>query len=554
MISIAIQTLGCKLNQLESEAIAASFKLEGFRLVRWGEAADLLVVNTCTVTSKAEQKARRIIRKALNDNPAACVIVTGCYAQLDGAAIAALESDSGVRFSDDGGSAGDFEEISSDAPAGICAGSAGLSAGRRLFVVSGDLKSALLTLPRYAAAANEASAGTGIAAVLAQWQTEGQGGGPPPDPFAFNTGDFSFHSRASLKIQDGCDHRCTYCRVPLARGSSVSLDAETALERLRYLEERGYGEAILTGVNINQYRWNKFHWNQFQGNKVHSGAFDLGELLNYLLRGTERIAIRLSSLEPEGITAGFLSALENPRVRPHFHLSIQSGSREVLEKMGRWYTPDAIETAIRELRARKDDPFLACDMITGFPGETAADFEQTRALCERAGFAWIHAFPYSPRPGTAAPAFTGRVSEAAAVSRVDTLLALARQGRAAYIRRWLGKTVEALDLRSIDLRSIDLRSVDLQSVGGDAGAGGRVGEAASGGVDACVGTVPARYTAAVSENYLKLLIPRTCGTEDPVSGGGHLNAGQVFRCRIATLPETGSRFDAIGERLRPLDV
>ncbi|GHT77029.1 tRNA (N(6)-L-threonylcarbamoyladenosine(37)-C(2))-methylthiotransferase MtaB [Spirochaetia bacterium] len=492
MVSIAVQTLGCKLNQLESEAIAASFKQEGFRLVPWGEAADLLVVNTCTVTSKAEQKARRIIRKALKENPAACVIVTGCYAQLDGEGIAALEGDSGI------------------------------SSGRRLFVVSGDLKSALLDLPRYVTASGGNGASivgiAGIAAALAQWQVDGR---QQPDPFAFNMGDFSFHSRASLKIEDGCDHRCTYCRVSLARGSSVSLDAETALGRLRYLEERGYGEAVLTGVNINQYR---------------SGGFDLGGLLDFLLRGTERIAIRLSSLEPEGITEGFLSALENPRVRPHFHLSIQSGSREVLARMGRWYTPEDIESAIRELRRRKGDPFLACDMITGFPGETAADFEETCALCERAGFAWIHAFPYSPRPGTAAFTFTGRVSEGEAVSRVDTLLALAQQGRAAYIRRWLGKTVEALDLRST-------------ASGGEVGTGvGPDGKAFSG-IGAVPGTV--KYTAAVSENYLKLLIPWPVGppTQGPISGGEPLKAGQVFRCRIRALAETNSRFDAIGDKV-----
>jgi hypothetical protein len=209
MITIAIQTLGCKLNQLESEAIAASFKLEGFRLVPWGEAADLLVVNTCTVTSKAEQKARRIIRRALKDNPAACVIVTGCYAQLDGAAIAALEGDvgaGGIARDGPGGGYGGLNEsggIFDGGQDGSRAGGAGISLGRRLFVVSGDLKSALLDLPRYfaASAGNGAVSGgsgasiggtAGIAAALAQWQADRQAGRASPDPFAFNTGDFPF--------------------------------------------------------------------------------------------------------------------------------------------------------------------------------------------------------------------------------------------------------------------------------------------------------------------------------------------------------------------------
>jgi threonylcarbamoyladenosine tRNA methylthiotransferase MtaB len=351
MISLSLETLGCKLNQLESEAIADSFTRSGFSLVPRGAPADILVVNTCTVTSKAEQKARRIIRKALRDNPFSCVIVTGCYAQLDGPAIAALEGDL-----------------------------TGTPGAGRLFVVSGDRKAALLDLPRYLPETPDL-----LPAALSRWQNRDASRAKAREPFAFTPEDFSFHSRAFLKIQDGCDHACAYCRVSLARGRSVSLDAETVLERLRVLEDRGYAEAVLTGVNINQYAGT--------GRGALQQRTDLGGLLTLLLRGTSRIALRLSSLEPEGITPEFLSALEDTRIRPHFHLSIQSGSNRVLEKMRRWYTPEDIEAAVEKLRAHKGDPFLACDMITGFPGETEGEFDKTYALCERAGFAWIHAFP-----------------------------------------------------------------------------------------------------------------------------------------------------------------
>jgi threonylcarbamoyladenosine tRNA methylthiotransferase MtaB len=332
------------------------------------------------------------------------------------------------------------------------------------------------------------------------WREKPETGGP----FAFNAGDFSFHSRPSLKIQDGCDHACSYCRVNLARGKCVSLGPETALLRLRELEDRGYGEAVLTGVNINQYRY------AAGPESMPAGApLDLGGFLNFLLRGTSRIALRLSSLEPEGLTPEFLAVLKNPRIRPHFHLSIQSGSGEILRRMRRWYTPEDAAAAIGELRSCRDDPFIACDIITGFPGETEAEFERTYEFCKNLDFAWIHAFPYSRRPGTEAAAFRPPVSERDATARVEALMDLARKGRAGYIRRWLGKTVEALTEVS--------------------------------------GNKTAPYTRAVSENYLKLAIPNS-------GNPGGLPPGKVLSCRIAAFPGENAggdsglsgRFDAIG--------
>jgi threonylcarbamoyladenosine tRNA methylthiotransferase MtaB len=476
MPSIAIVTLGCKLNQLESEAIAASFKGKGFSLVPWPSPADILVVNTCTVTSKAEQKARRVIRKALRDNPASRLIITGCYAQLDGPALSALE--------------------------GELAGTFPAPAGRRVFVVPGGLKSALLDLPRRleaSSAAEEARAGdpetertARLEAGLEKWPGETAEG----DPFAFNAGDFSFHSRSFLKIQDGCDYACSYCRVTLARGKSVSLDAESALARLRELEGRGYAEAVITGVNINQYR---DPGEEGAGGKPR----DLGRLLDFLLRGTSRIALRLSSLEPDGINPELLAVLGNPRVRPHFHLSIQSGSGEILKRMRRRYTPEEAAAAVQGLRSCREDPFIACDIIAGFPGETGAEFRRTRDFCRRLDFAWIHAFPYSRRPGTEAASFKHPVSERDAAARVETLMDMASQGRERYIRRHWGKTVEAV----------------AEAPNDEAG----------------------RYIPAVSENYLKLAVPA------PAMSGG-LFPGMALRCRIAALPDDAmGKFDAIGE-------
>jgi threonylcarbamoyladenosine tRNA methylthiotransferase MtaB len=463
MPSAAIQTLGCKLNQLESESIAEAFKSAGFS-IEAGPVVDIMVINTCSVTSKSDQKARRLIRKALRDNPGGCVIVTGCYAQLETDAIAALE-----------------EPRPPDLP-------------RRLFVLSGSRKTFLLDLPRLLDP-GAVPGGPGPAALERFLGAETAPGAlipvsaPPLDPFRFNVRDFSFHSRPFLKIQDGCDHACSYCRVTLARGPSRSLDAETLLVRLGELEAAGHGEAVLTGVNISQYR---------------SAGLDLGGALEFLLANTRTIALRVSSLEPDGMDDSLFRALSNRRIRPHFHLSIQSGSPRILKRMRRGYTPAAVETAIRRLRELRGDPFLACDIIAGFPGETPAEFAETYELCRRSNFTWIHAFPFSRRPGAEAWDFPDNVPEREAVSRVESLMNLARQGRAAYIRAWAGKIVAAI--------------VEV----GDNG----------------------KSPTALSENYLKLRLPLSPDPPLP---------GTVVACRILAPAEwPDSHFDAAAELIPPI--
>ena len=465
MISVGVYTLGCKLNQLESEAVARAFGGAGFTVFPWNPgstekaAPDILVVNTCTVTSKAEQKARRIIRKALSDNPRTVLVVTGCYAQLDPTALTRLS----LR-------------------------------GARLFVLQGDKKDALLTLP--ALLGRERSGDHSLSPVLSQWL--GDLGENPGRRFAFNPGDFSFHARAFLKIQDGCDNHCAYCRVALARGPSSSLPAPLALEALRNLEARGYGETTLTGVNIGQY---------------HQGSRDLAGLLTYLLNGTGRIALRLSSLEPDRITPALLDTLSHPRVRPHFHLSVQSGSPRVLARMRRRYTPEDVAGIVGRLRDMKDDPFLACDIIAGFPTESGEDFNATFDLCRNLDFAGIHGFPYSRRPGTEAWDFPPQeaVPEREARIRLDRLLALGKHNKHRYIARWVGKTVEGI--------------VEAHK------------------------EFSGSPTLAVSENYLKLGLDGMAGAVPP--------RGAAVRCRITGAPEReGAGFDAIGAVIfsPPLDT
>ncbi len=406
---VAIFTLGCKLNQLESESIANAFKREGFSQVPAGEAADIYVVNTCTVTSKAEQKARRYMRNALRGNPEAVVVATGCYAQLDPEAVAAVA---------------ESVDHAMDRT---------LSDRRRVVVVQGDLKAALMDLPAYLA--DRGCSVADLPEVLFDWSRGiHRDDKDATDRFRFDPENFVFHSRASLKIQDGCDCSCTYCRVRLARGRSVSLDPALVLQRLQALELRGYGEAILTGINLSRYR----------SRSGEGSAMDFPDLLRFLLAGTSHIALRISSTEPDSVDERFAEAVADPRVRPHFHLAVQSGSDAVLSRMRRPYKSAVVRRAAALLRGAKDDPFLACDMITGFPGETDEDFLLTRELCAELDFAWIHAFPFSPRPGTEAASYSHKVPERVSVERVSVLSSLSKAGRAAYVSRWVGRNVVAI--------------------------------------------------------------------------------------------------------------
>jgi len=356
---------------------------------------------------------------------------------------------------------------------------------RRLFVIPGESKDRLLDLPPLLAGSAEPL----LPGLIASWM-DSLSPAAENDAFRLQPEDFASHSRAFLKIQDGCDRRCTYCRVSIARGKSRSLAAPEALTALQFLERRGFAEAVIAGVNITQYR---------------DASLDLAGLLNLLLSQTESIRLRLSSIEPDWLTEDrcreFAQVLAQERIQPHFHLSVQSGSAAILSKMGRPYAPADIERALALFRSVRHDPFLACDIIAGFPGESDADFEKTYALCESSQFAWIHAFPFSPRPGTAAWDFPKTVSDREAAARVQRLTDLARKGRRQYIARWQGKEVQAI---------------------AETGAQEQ-------------GKIP-----AVSENYLKLLVD--CGTKPPPP------AGSLLRCRILAAPDgnpsADARFDA----------
>lgn len=403
--------------------MADAFVREGFSVIPWndgedtdessGTKASILIINTCTVTSKSEQKARRLIRKALKDNSVSAIIVTGCYAQVEQEALEAISSEYENR-----------------------------SFQKRLFIIPGERKARILDLPRYlhASFGDISPESSDLASLIGSWARMDSEGIPSADDtsFCFIPGDFSFHSRAFLKIQDGCNNHCAYCRVHIARGKSRSLGASRALSELKTLENKGYEEAVLTGVNISQYC----------GSGASSAFMNLAELLEYLLAGTQRIRLRLSSIEPELFSPEFIRAVSHDRIRPHFHISLQSGSRTVLARMKRLYTPIEAEESIRLLRSSKIDPFIGCDIITGFPGESSEEFEETYNFCQRAAFSGIHAFPFSRRPGTEAWNMKNPVPEREAGQRAGKLTELARSNRRDYICRWIGKEVEGIAIEN----------------------------------------------------------------------------------------------------------
>ena len=463
LCAIRIETIGCRLNQTEAESFAAlctdagfsiytghtdyagatiplvSYNTErqkgtdalftravsdaptGATMVTAPKAATpirlysalspeqtvLCFVNTCTVTGKAEQKARRLIRLLVKAHPYAVILVTGCYAQLEAAEIEALHPHI-LAFP------GQQKDLLTAIPAYL----AELIRSNAYFdtpLFLSALRTYLTDLTR-----TDSADKTQHPKPIGNYSERGIKGKPL---FALSTPHFLFHSRALLKIQDGCNDACAYCRIRLARGRSVSLPAAEVLERLCCIEETGVKEVTLTGVNLSQYR---------------SEAGDFADMLKLILQNTT-MRIRISSLYPDRIDDALVPLLAHPQICPHFHLSVQSGSDAVLKAMHRSYRKATVYQAISELRRVKNNPFIGADIIAGFPGETAEDFEETYRMCCELNFTGIHAFPFSARPGTEAWKMQPKVPERIAGQRIKKLNELAETQSAAYLQAWDGE-------------------------------------------------------------------------------------------------------------------
>jgi threonylcarbamoyladenosine tRNA methylthiotransferase MtaB len=380
---IGFHTLGCKLNQYETEALASSFRGQGHTVVSAAEEAEAYIVNTCTVTGRADHKSRAVVRSLSRKHPRSLLIITGCSAQLEAEALASL--------------------------------------GENILIVPQSTKGDLLALAERITQVADVPAG--LALLRRESAPAAQ------DPFAFRVKDLSFHTRAFLKVQDGCDAGCAYCRVPQARGPSRSLRADEVLRRAVDLESLGHREIVITGVNISSYR---------------SQDVLLPRLVRELVRATSGVRFRMSSLEPESITEELAESLRHDKVCAHFHLPVQSGSDAVLARMKRSYRAERVLDGVRLLRGVKGDPFLAADFITGFPGETTEEHSQTLGLIEAARFAALHVFPFSPRPGTPAAGLRPAVAERVRDERAAQLAGISRSLLDAYSQTWVGRDVEVL--------------------------------------------------------------------------------------------------------------
>ncbi len=381
LVTVTFKTLGCKLNQAETAMMMQDFREQGYTVVDSNEGADVTVVNTCTVTGRSDAKCRRAIRHALSKNPETTVIVTGCYSQSASQEIRKID---GVDYI--------------------------LGVDEKLDLFSYFPGPGKQDIPSVA-----------VSPVKDRKEIS-----------AHSAGDYGEQTRAVLKIQNGCDNFCTYCIVPLVRGPSRSVASGEVLRQAESLVKRGFKEIVLTGVHVGEY-----------GKKGNLPS-RLPQLLDSLADIPGLYRIRLSSLEPENVTPELLDAVSrNPKICRHFHLSIQSGSPEILKAMGRRSDLEKIRSALSMVGRQFPDAGLGADIIVGFPGENEDHFKETRTLLQAYPFSYFHVFPFSKRPGTPAAAMKD-VAQKIKLNRAGQLRRLGEEKKNSFRKRWLGRLVEIL--------------------------------------------------------------------------------------------------------------
>ena len=382
MTTISIATLGCKVNQFESEALIDALEQRGYAVVPFEEGADITIVNTCTVTHRADFQSRQMVRRATRSNPNSLVIVTGCYSQVEADTLLTMK---GVHYLVGNG---EKSRIPDYLPS--------MQQGKFPRMQVGDIQKERLfsEIPLHS---------------------------------------FHRHTRAFLKIQDGCDAYCSYCIVPHARGRSRSLPPERVVQNLKVLKEKGFKEVVLTGIHLGVYGRNL------------NPPFSLENLLRQLEKEETPDRIRLSSIEPGDFSPELTSGLaQSYKICPHLHIPIQSGDDDVLKKMNRDYDRSFLSDLVRELHRRISNLSIGADVIVGFPGETEERFKHTYELVESLPFSYLHVFPFSKRKGTPAFQFPQRVNEEEIKKRAETMRELGKQKRQAFYRQYLHQELSVL--------------------------------------------------------------------------------------------------------------
>ena len=429
--TFAITTLGCKVNQADSEAISEQMSAAGFVQCDFSDRADIYIVNTCTVTHMGDRSSRQMINQARRRRPDALLVVTGCYAEINPQAIATLPGVDLVIGNSNKESLVDsintqmkaspvparhleesVESVKTNAPRHILpiihAENQHIGSDSSLQFIGADEEPQPENLSRMS--------------LISDLSTL---------PVAANA-RLHTRTRVQMKVQDGCDNRCTYCIVPYVRGGSRSRSIESVVEHVQRKTKAGFQEIVLTGIHLGDYH------------PETDKKRDLGDLISTLLHDTDIRRIRVSSLEPEDFRLEWLELWENPRMCRHLHLPMQSGSDHILRRMARRYNSERYHKIVTTAKQRVPGIAISTDIITGFPGESDSDFEQTYQLASELQFAKAHIFRFSPRQGTAAARMQGQVKEEIKKARSERLLALNDLDVQRFRQQFLGETVQVL--------------------------------------------------------------------------------------------------------------
>ncbi len=402
MKSVALHSLGCKVNRYETDVMGQKLQENGYKIVGFDEIADIYIINTCSVTAIADHKSRQMLHKAKRRNPESIVVACGCYVETD---------KDGVKLDDS------------------------------VDLIVGNNKKADIVeiLSEYFKEQEEESEDTdkllgGISVTEIN--------DPAQQYERMELKSMPGHTRAYIKIQDGCNQFCSYCIIPYARGRIRSREESDIVEEVQKLAKDGCKEIVLTGIHISSYGVDKGE----------SALLPLLQKLN-AIDGIERI--RLSSLEPRIITAEMAEGMADlPKVCPHFHLSLQSGSNDTLKRMNRHYSAEEYSESVRLLRKAYELPAITTDIIVGFPGETETTFEESRQFAEDINFYEMHVFKYSPRKGTVAAKMEDQLTDREKTARSNVLLTMTKEQSRKYRKSFLGKTEKVLweDIEEIDGR------------------------------------------------------------------------------------------------------
>jgi len=382
---VAFYTLGCKLNQAETESLANHFSQAGFQLVTPGDGADIYIANTCTVTHIADRKSRHWLRLARRRNPRALIIATGCYAQRNRQELASLAD----------------------------------------LVVDNKEKEHLLALV------------TSLSFPTHSFVLERTPLRHCERSEAISSLAATIRTRSLIKIQDGCHSPCTYCIVPQVRPHEYSLPASQIIDQVKKKVALGYKEVVLTGTKVGSYRDAVLSASE-------GSSTDLSDLVQRILTSTGIGRLRLSSLQPSEISPELLALWQDERLCRHFHLALQSGSETVLQRMKRSYSLEQYQRTVNLIRDMIPDAAITTDIMLAFPGESNEEFEQSYSFCQQAGFANIHVFPYSPRPETAAAAMPEQIKDKVKAERNQRMLGLSQSSRRRFCEQFSGRIMPVL--------------------------------------------------------------------------------------------------------------